>query len=66
MIQAVPDQRSHSRNQLRCILIIGMNHDDNVTPLFHRQPVAGFLIAAVSQIALMPEDPDIFERIGNI
>ena len=53
MIETVSYQGSHGRDKLWSILIVRMHHDDNVTGFLQGQPVAGFLIRAVSKIFLV-------------
>lgn len=42
--------------ELRRILIIGMQHDDDISTELQRFPVAAFLVATIAFIGLMPDD----------
>lgn len=46
----------HGMNELRRVLVIGMQHDDNVRTDFQRFVVARFLVAAVSLVLLVADD----------
>jgi hypothetical protein len=52
-MQIIGDHRSHRRNELGGILIIRVDHDDNVRAGFERQAVAGLLVAAVALVFLV-------------
>ncbi len=53
MIQVVSDQGNHGRDQFRCVLIIRMDHDDNVASGFECQPITGFLITAIASVGFV-------------
>ena len=47
-------------------LVVRMHHDDDVRSLFQRDPVALFLISAVSCIFLLPEGNGLLQRLRHL
>ena len=52
-MHAVGDDRGHRRNQLGRVLIIRVDHDDDVRARFEREAITGLLVAAVAGVFLM-------------
>jgi len=63
-MQVIADNRNHGRDQLRGILVIRMDHDDDVRASFEREPVAGLLISTVSFIDVVHMHLDSAEAAG--
>ena len=61
MIEAAPDQGRHGRDEEGSILVVRMDHDDDVGPFLQGGLVAGFLVAAVAEIPLVKVDPCFWE-----
>ena len=64
-MQVVGDHRGHRGNELRCVLIIRVNHDDDVGASFEREAVTGFLVAAVAGIFFVDVDFHAEELRGD-
>ena len=63
----VADDRDHRWNQLGRVLIIRVDHDDDVGPRFERQAIAALLVSTVALVHVMNMDLDAFQtaRDGN-
>ena len=55
VIDAVSDHARHRGYKQRRVLIIGVNHDDNVSARGQSFAVAGLLIAAITVVAVVHE-----------
>ena len=66
VVQVVADHRGHGRDQPRCVLIIGVDHDDDIRALFQGDPVARFLVCPVAPVVFMDVDPRIREGFRNL
>ena len=64
-IKAARDQRSHRRNELRRVLIVRMNHDDDVCSGSKRETVTGLLIRAIAAVYRMDLHLDPIKRVRD-
>ena len=55
-IQSIADNAHHREDETRSVLIIGMQHDDDIGIQIQRLPVAGLLIGAVSAVSFVNDD----------
>lgn len=54
VVGAVRDHGAHGAQELGRVLVVRVEHDHDVGLLLQGQPVAGFLVAAVTQVGLVP------------
>src|SRR5579872_3534055 len=52
-MQAGSDQGNHRGNELWSVLIVGVNHDDDISPGLQREAVTRLLVGAVTPVQLM-------------
>ena len=64
-IKPARDEGRHRGKKLRRVLVIGMNHNDDVGVGRERETVTGFLIATVTAVFRMHFDLHLFQRPGN-
>src|SRR6266496_2710579 len=56
-IKAARDRRRHCRDELGCVLIVRMNHDDNACSGSKREALASLLLRPVAQVDRMRPPP---------
>jgi len=61
MVEAVSDHCNESGNEFWGVLIVGMDHDDDVSSLLQCAPVAGLLIAAIAHVTLVGIHPGLLK-----
>ncbi len=64
-MEPIADHADHGRYQERGVLVVRMDHDDDVGLLFEGDPVAALLVAPVTGVLLVDVDDGALERAGD-
>ena len=65
-IETARNERRHRGDQTRRVLVVGVDHDHDVRPLFEREPVAGLLISAITGVLFVLMHFHAFEVAGHL
>src|ERR1700722_13552402 len=66
LVNIIGNEPGHGRNELGGILVVGMQHDDDIRPQFQRLVIATLLVAAIAAVMVMFDDMGDSELMADV